>query len=92
MATIEGVIRPGGPLEPCVWCEEPTDTRGQAPGLGPNVELPIHVFCAGAVIVAYRWMQNGRLTVDQAKKLERYGRALAALPAGSLLSEEKESS
>ena len=82
MPEITGVVRLGGPIEPCVWCGEGTDTRGNAPGLGDGVELPIHMFCSGAVIVAYRRWANGALLGGDREKLERYVAAVRRLGAG----------
>jgi hypothetical protein len=79
---ITGRIVLGGPIEPCVWCGWGTDTRGNAPGLGDGVELPIHVFCSGAVIVAYRRWANGALLAGDREKLARYVAAVRRLSPG----------
>lgn len=45
--------------EPCVLCLEPTSTRAKAPGLGSDVELPLHVLCAGWLVRAYGKLERG---------------------------------
>lgn len=85
MATIEGTIslddRPEDRL-PCVWCGSPTSTRAAAPYLDPPRMVPLDVFCAGAIIVAFRRRREGRLSDAQAENLLRYGRRLAELGTG----------
>jgi hypothetical protein len=49
-----------GSWAPCCLCGEPTDSWGDAPGLPDVGRIPIHVFCAGAVIVAYRRLASRR--------------------------------
>lgn len=65
-----------GPDRPCVWCGELTPNLAEAPGYG--LELPLHVFCAGAIIVAFRHARAGRLGPGQARLLARYQDRLAA--------------
>jgi hypothetical protein len=56
MPEIRGTLtRDGaGPMRPCLWCTEPTDTMAETPGRPDLGEVPLHVWCAGEVIVAYR--------------------------------------
>lgn len=55
---------------PCVLCLEPTDVLAAAPGVGKM--LPLHVFCAGWLVVAYRRMLAGRLDAGGVRLLEAY--------------------
>lgn len=61
-----------GRWAPCVLCSEPTDSWGDAPGLPDVGRIPIHITCAGAVIVAYRRLASRRAI---------WGEDAAALPS-----------
>lgn len=66
--------------EPCVLCREPTSTRASAPGIGTDVELPLHVLCAAWLVRAY-----GKLRLSTNERLMLSGavtRAVAYLEAG----------
>ena len=50
-----------GPLDgsgTCLWCQRPTGDVAMAPGLGR--EVPLHMECAGQMIVAYKAHLRGR--------------------------------
>ena len=66
---------------PCVLCLEPTDVLALAPGLVPPAELPLHVFCAGWLIVQYGRAGSGTLTDSAKRQLEAYAGRLAELQA-----------
>ncbi len=72
MPEIRGTLAiDGRTFGPCVWCGDLSDALGETPGRPDLGSLPIHVFCAGAVIVAYRRAREGRLlAVDQVRAFE----------------------
>lgn len=57
-------------MRPCVLCLEPTDVLAVAPGVGRS--LPLHVFCAGWLVVAYGRLTRGRLDPGGVRLLEAY--------------------
>lgn len=65
-----------GPDRPCVWCGDATPNLAEAPGLG--IELPLHVFCAAAIIVAFRNARAGRLSPGTARRLAGYQARLSS--------------
>lgn len=85
MPEITGTItRDGaGTMRPCVWCGEGTDTLADTPGRPDIGRVPLHVWCAGAVIEAYRRLGQKRLLGDggAAAKIVAYEARLAALAA-----------
>lgn len=71
MPEIRGTLsrEAGARLAPCVWCVEPTDARAETPGRPDLGEVPLHVWCAGEVVVAYRRLREGKLLTDGAVRL-----------------------
>jgi hypothetical protein len=67
-------------MKPCIWCGVATDLRfipEAKPELGPQ---PLHIFCAGGVILAYEAILAGRtLTTRQAERMSRLNGVHAAL-------------
>jgi len=67
-------------MKPCIWCGVATDTRfipEARPELGPQ---PLHILCAGQLILAYEAILAGRtLTTRQAERMKRLNGAHAAL-------------
>lgn len=61
-----------GPIAACVWCSEATSNRAVTPGRPDLGEVPLHVWCAGEIIVAYRRLGAGKLLPDGAKKLTAF--------------------
>lgn len=72
--------REQGPMKPCIWCGADTDLRfvpAAKPELGPQ---PLHMLCAGGLILAYEAILAGRtLTTRQAERMKRLNGPHAAL-------------
>lgn len=68
MPEIRGTLD-SGPLAACVWCAEATSNRAVTPGRPDLGEVPLHVRCAGEIILAYRRLGEGKLLAAGAKKL-----------------------
>lgn len=64
---------------PCVLCLEPTDVLALAPGLDPPREVPLHVFCAGWLIVQYRRSGEGRITEGARRQISAYATRILEL-------------
>lgn len=73
---------------PCVWCAFPTSTRAETPGRPDLGEVPLHVLCAGAVIVAYRRRNDRNLLGSGLSELERFEGRLSLLAAAKKAGEE----
>ena len=83
MPEITGTLSADGSIYgPCVWCGEPSDALGITPGRPDLGSVQIHVFCAGAVLVAYRRAREGRPAIPGLAQLEAYAGRLAAIEAG----------
>lgn len=67
---------------PCVWCGEASDALGITPGRPDLGSVPIHVFCAGAVLVAYRRWRSGLADVATLRRMEAYTGRLLAIADG----------
>lgn len=81
MPEIRGLLD-AGPPAPCVWCGEPTGNRAETPGRPDLGAVPLDVFCAGAIIVAYRKAREGRLLPAGVARLVAFERTLAQIGAG----------
>ncbi len=79
--TLRGEMPIGqGTLKPCIWCAAPTDLRfipEYKPELGPQ---PLHMLCAGSLILTYEAILAGRtLTTRQEAGWNRLTGSHAAL-------------
>jgi len=71
-------------MRPCVLCLEATDVLAVAPGLVPPRELPLHVFCAGWLIVQHGRLRDGReLSARAREQLEAYAGRIAKIGPGA---------
>lgn len=68
-----------GRWAPCSWCGEQTDSWGDTPGRPDLGRIPIHIMCAGAVVVAFR---RGRVGPGDDENLARFRGVMLALESG----------
>ena len=73
----------GSTYGPCVWCGEPSDALGITPGRPDLGSVPIHVFCSGAVLVAYRKLREGSLIGRAYEQLEAFEGRLSLIKEGN---------